>query len=124
MFDDEATTMFLSMCVTVALGRRLVSWTIIAELQHMEDKSLQLLFSVKISIINNNLPPSGSNVFQGTENKYFISHGLRWVNFVFAVQCYNLILITNRYIHVEEGTLQSYCNHEILNYHGTSSVHV
>ena len=91
-------------------------------LQHTEDKPLQFLFSVKISIINNNLPPSWSNVFQGTGNKYFISHGLRWVNFVFAVQCYNLILLTNRHIYVEEGTLQSYCNHE--NYHGTSSVHV
>ena len=36
--------MFLSVCVTVALGRRLVPWTII-ELQHTEDRTFQYLFS-------------------------------------------------------------------------------
>ena len=46
--------MFLSVCVTVSLGTRLVWWTII--------------------IITSR--PHGQVIFQGTGNKYIVSHGL------------------------------------------------
>lgn len=64
--DRSESIMYLSICVSVALGRRLVQWMIIGIiLFYITVFQMYCENDIFLSTINNNRPPSWSNGFYG-----------------------------------------------------------